>query len=167
MRFIPLAAAALVSCTATFAADSPPPIDATAPPAAAPGTQAPPAPPPPVPPANDPRIPKASEVIRFVPSGEEATIALSAVANPDCSSAGKTVGRIVVAPTHGEVSFLYKKVFTAFSARIYEHCNEVEVPGMETHYKSAPGYFGEDSAEILFIYPNGNAQTVHFLVEVK
>ncbi len=173
MRLSHLAVAVLVSCTAALAAEAPPPIDATSPtapgvPAAPASSLAPAAPPAPkLPPNEAARLPKASEVIRFVPSGEEATIALSAVANPDCSTAGKTFSRILTPPQHGEVTFVYKKLFTTFSSRIYEHCNEVEVPGMETHYKSAPDFFGEDTVDLLYIYPNGNAQTIHFVIEAK
>ncbi len=173
MRLSSLAVAVLASCTAALAAEAPPPIDATSPSApavpAAPASPLPPATPvaPKLPPSEAGRLPKASEVIRFVPSGDEATVALSAVANPDCSSAGKTVSRILSPPQHGEVTFVYKKLFTTFASRIYEHCNEVEVPGMETHYKSAPDFFGEDTVDVLYIYPNGNAQTIHFVIEVK
>ena len=171
MHLSALAVAVLVSCPAALAAEAPAPIDTTSPPATAAPAGTTPAPATPVapklPPNEAARLPKASEVIRFVPSGDEATVALTAVANPDCSSAGKTVARILAPPQHGGVTFIYKKVFSTFTSRIYEHCNEVEVPGMETHYKSAPDFFGEDTMDVLYIYPNGNAQTVHFVIEVK
>jgi hypothetical protein len=62
-----------------------------------------------------PALPKPINVTRFIPTGEVRTIGKVVALNPDCSSLGPIVGRVVEKPAHGEVSFEIGDVFLTYA----------------------------------------------------
>jgi hypothetical protein len=86
-------------------------------------------------------------------------VAFQSALNPDCSSLGETVVRIVTPPAHGTVAVESGNGFTAYASTNQRyHCNEKPTPGKFIYYKSNHGYMGSDTLTYQTIYPDGALQ---------
>lgn len=92
-------------------------------------------------------------------SGTRLRVAFEYALNPDCSSLGETVVRIVTPPVHGTAAVESGKGFTAYASTNQRYrCNEKPTPGKFIYYKSNHGYTGSDTLTYQTIYPNGTLQ---------
>jgi hypothetical protein len=113
------------------------------------------------------KLPKPSEQIRFVPSGEKRVIGFFSFINPDCSSLGTTAHRVELKAEHGDVSFEETSNYATFPSGAREHCNAEKVPGLSIFYQSSPDYVGEDKVEVLLIFPTATASVIDYDLIVR
>jgi hypothetical protein len=115
-----------------------------------------------------PSSPKPIQLIRFVPTGEERTIGSVTALNPDCSSRGPTVGRVIEKPAHGEVSLVPGDIFPTFvPTSPLAACNSKRVPGLMINYHSESDFIGQDNMEIFLIFPDGSGAQWNYMLIVK
>ncbi len=113
------------------------------------------------------KLPKPSEQIRFVPSGEKRVIGFFSLINPDCTSLGSTAHRVQVKAEHGDVSFEETSSYATFPSGAREHCNADKVPGLSVFYQSNPDYVGEDKVEVLLMFPTATASVIDYDLIVR
>jgi hypothetical protein len=115
-----------------------------------------------------PALPKPISVTRFVPSGEGRTIGSVTALNPDCSSRGPTVGRVVEKPAHGEVSFEIGDIFPNYvqTSPLFA-CNSKRAPGLMINYRSEQDFIGQDNMKIFLIFPDGSGAQWDYMLIVK
>lgn len=164
----PAASPAVSPPAATPPSASPP---TSSPPASSPSAPNPPAPSPPAatqtatPAAGEPQA-KIVPLARFAPSGRIQQIIKMTIAQPDCTSGGVPVWRLIKPAEHGQISFDTSEQFPDFVVNTPRaQCNDKKLPGIRVSYQSDANYTGMDSAEVLFIYPDGSA--VSFRVAIK
>jgi len=87
--------------------------------------------------------------------------------NPDCTSKGKTVVRLSVAPTHGTIRLREGKDFSFFNSPLQQPCNTRRVEGVTVEYRPEHGFIGSDTVGVNAIYPSGNERTETFYITVK
>jgi hypothetical protein len=91
-----------------------------------------------------------------------------AALNPDCSSIGDTVVRVLREPSHGVVTIRNGSGYTNFVAANSRHdCNFRPTAGTNVSYVSNPGYTGPDSVSLDAIYPVGQEIQSTFNLTVK
>lgn len=106
--------------------------------------------------------------LRYAASGIEQRIGLSTLVNPDCSSFGVAVGRILKAPQHGTFSFMPAQDFGTFAINSpRERCNDKAVPSLRVLYTSDAAYVGEDEGSVFLIFPDGSAAQWDFILDVR
>jgi hypothetical protein len=119
-------------------------------------------------PAEAVAMPKPVSISRFIPTGEERTIAFVASLYPDCTSRGPIVVRVIKAPAHGIVNFANAESFPNFNvANKLSACNDKKTSGLNILYKSEDGYVGDDGADLFLMFPDGTAGEWHYLILVK
>ena len=76
--------------------------------------------------------------------------------NPDCSSLGLPVGRVVTPPAHGEIRIVHEEGFAYFPPNNpRSRCNTQRVPGIRVIYQAAPDYRGPDAYAVEIFHVNG------------
>ncbi len=115
-----------------------------------------------------PSLPKPVSVTRFVPSGEARTVGSLAALNPDCSSRGPIVARVIDKPEHGEVGLENGDIFPNYvqNSPLFA-CNSKRAPGIMINYRSEQDFIGQDSMKIFFIFPDGSGAQWDFIMIVK
>jgi hypothetical protein len=113
-------------------------------------------------------LPKPVSLSRFVPSGEGLTIGTVAAQNPDCSSLGPVVARVVEKPAHGDVRFENGDVFPnhVHTSQFFD-CNSKRTPGLMINYRSEQNFIGQDNMKVLLIFPDGSAAQWEYMLIVK
>jgi hypothetical protein len=88
--------------------------------------------------------------------------------NPDCSSPGSPVVRLVTPPQNGQLTIGEDGGYPSFpkESQFYS-CNTRKTPGVRVSYVSRAGYVGQDSAAIEVIYPGGAYKTGQYSITVK
>jgi hypothetical protein len=115
-----------------------------------------------------PALPKPINVTRFVPTGEVRTIGKVTALNPDCSSLGPVVGRVVEKPAHGEVSFEIGDVFPNYAQTSpLSACNSKKTKGLMINYRSEQDFIGQDNMKVFLIFPDGSGAQWDYLLIVK
>jgi hypothetical protein len=103
-----------------------------------------------------------------VAAGHELRVLWAYALNPDCSSLGQTVVRIVQQPQHGRIAVRNGRGFPAYaSSNSHSVCNTRRVPGMEAYYQAAAGFTGFDSVGFDVIFPNGSYQQITRNIQVR
>jgi hypothetical protein len=115
-----------------------------------------------------PALPKPINVTRFVPSGEGRTIGSVTALNPDCSSRGLIVGRVVEKPAHGEVGFEIGDIFPTYvqTSQLFV-CNSKRTPGLMINYRSEQDFIGQDNMKVFLIFPDGSGAEWDYILIVK
>ena len=115
-----------------------------------------------------PALPKPINVTRFVPSGEGRTIGSVTALNPDCSSRGPIVGRVVEKPAHGEVSFEIGDIFPTYvqTSPLFV-CNSKRTLGLMINYRSEQDFIGQDNMKVFLIFPDGSGAEWDYILIVK
>jgi hypothetical protein len=104
---------------------------------------------------------------KAVASGRPLQLYHASSTNPDCSSAGAVVMRVVQAPAHGRVSVRQAGVFTNFPPdNPRSACNRRRVRGVEATYVSQRGYLGPDFVVLQVLYPAGREVNVSVPINV-
>jgi hypothetical protein len=105
---------------------------------------------------------------RVVASGISNQLGFFVTLNPDCSSRGDIVVRIVKKPEHGSAEV---SAITGYlrAAQFKEHpnCAKNKVKGTALNYKAENKYTGDDALEVLMFYPDGWAWEVHVDLSVR
>jgi hypothetical protein len=115
-----------------------------------------------------PALPKPINVTRFVPTGEVRTIGKVVALNPDCSSLGPIVGRVVEKPAHGEVGFEIGDVFPTYAQTSpLSPCNSKRTPGLMINYRSEQDFIGQDNMKVFLIFPDGSGAQWDYMLIVK
>jgi hypothetical protein len=88
--------------------------------------------------------------------------------NPDCSSAGDVVIRVVSPPSNGSVAIGRGGVFPNFpELNLRSACNRRRVPGTIATYTAQRGYTGSDSVSLEVIYPSGETRQASYSLMVR
>ena len=88
--------------------------------------------------------------------------------NPDCSSIGQAVVRIIEPPKHGKVELKETTDFPYFrESNSRSQCNTRRVPATQVIYVPSPGYQGQDSFKTDVVFASGTARTYDYKVEVR
>jgi hypothetical protein len=88
--------------------------------------------------------------------------------NPDCSSSGDVVIRVVSPPSNGSVSIGRGGVFPTFpESNVRSACNRRRVPGTIATYTARRGYTGPDSVSLEIIYPSGQLRQKSYSLMVR
>lgn len=115
-----------------------------------------------------PAMPKPVAISRFVPSGEERTIGTVTSQNPDCSSRGPIVARVIEKPAHGDVSFENGDVFpNHVPTSPLSACNSKRTPGLMINYRSERDFTGQDNMKVFLIFPDGSGSQWDYMLIVK
>ena len=105
---------------------------------------------------------------RVVASGANPRIEFFYALNPDCTASGEVNVRVTKEPEHGAVKITSTTGFpNSPKESIYFKCNEHRLKGMQINYKSAEKFTGDDTIEVLVIYPLGAAWEVRYDVSVR
>jgi hypothetical protein len=103
-----------------------------------------------------------------VVAGKQTRVGFQVALNPDCTSRGEIVSRILKNPGHGTLEVVEGLAFPQFPERNpYSRCNQQKVPAMLVMYKSEEGYSGKDAFEVEFIGPLGGDFFHKYYVTVK
>ena len=79
--------------------------------------------------------------------------------NPDCSSSGDSVYRIIKKPQHGSLSVKMAKDFAEYPASNSRHvCNTRASSAVRLWYTPAGRYTGMDEFAFTVIYPSGTTE---------
>jgi hypothetical protein len=88
--------------------------------------------------------------------------------NPDCSASGDVNIRVTKQPEHGTVETITATNFPAFpKENIRARCNNHKVRGVQVNYKSAEKYVGDDTLDLLVLFPGGFGGEVHLNINVR
>src|SRR5262245_27541506 len=87
---------------------------------------------------------------------------------PDCDSGGEVEVRITKKPEHGTAETTTATNFPGYpKENIRFKCNEHKVRGAQINYKSAEEYVGDDTLDLLVLFPGGFAWEVHYDISVR
>jgi hypothetical protein len=108
------------------------------------------------------------QLTRVVASGTNQRIGFVYAVNPDCSASGDVNIRVTKQPEHGTVETITATEFPAFpKENIRARCNNHKVRGVEVNYKSAEKYVGDDTLDLLVLFPGGFGREVHLNINVR
>jgi hypothetical protein len=107
----------------------------------------------------------AQTINKTMAAGSVLTLTNLASVNPDCTSRGKTIVRVVTAPSHASIALREGQVFSVFPRR--PQCNTVRVHGVAVMYRPTPNFVGSDFVSLEVIYPSGNEHTESYAITVK
>ena len=127
-----------------------------------------------VPPAPNPITsttavrPPSSVISKVALSGKAQVVQSYMSLNADCSSSGKSVVRIVEAPTHGNITIADDVAYPWFEKENQRYvCNTKQVPATNVTYQSDPGFIGTDTMKLDVFFPNATFRTDVISVSVK
>lgn len=103
-------------------------------------------------------------------SGKPLKISHFISVNPDCSSKGYTVLRVITPPENGKISFVQSVDFTSPRLRPgtdFSHCNNKRIAGTSLIYTPNAGFIGDDKTTIERINPSGLASTFNLKLNSK
>lgn len=103
-----------------------------------------------------------------VPSGIQRQITLAYALNPDCSSKGTIVARIVQKPKNGELRVANEEGFSSYAKDDQRYkCNEKRSEVVKLYYTSDEGFKGKDRFVVEVFYANGSYRKRVFNVNVR
>ena len=109
----------------------------------------------------------SAQADRVVASGKPLQLYQASATNPDCTSVGAVVMRVLQGPSHGRVSVRQTGVFPNFnSSNPRSACNRRRVPGVQAIYVSQRGYLGPDLVVLQVLFPNGRGFNVTAAIRV-
>jgi hypothetical protein len=111
---------------------------------------------------------KHFDYTRFVPAGVKRTVGYGYGANIDCSPMTDIDVRVTKEPEHGAVELVSGEFFPAFAKdnpRV--KCNDKKIRGMKINYTATKGYMGDDTFQVLILFPNGFAYETDYNITVK
>jgi hypothetical protein len=109
----------------------------------------------------------AAHAAKVVASGRPLMLYQAYSTNPDCTSAGTVVLRVMQGPEHGRVTVRHTGVFPNFpQANPRSVCNRRRVSGVEAVYVSQRGYLGPDLVVLEVLFPAGRGIKVTLPIQV-
>ena len=112
--------------------------------------------------------PDILELTRTVPAGQKRRLDFLYSINPNCSSMGFAIVRVLEEPNHGKLAVDNGTAYPNFpqNNQRYE-CNRRQADGVAVFYEPNPEFIGADSATIDVIFPSGLSRKQHYAIEVK
>ena len=108
------------------------------------------------------------QLARVVASGTNQRIGFFYAVNPDCSASGDVNVRVTKQPEHGTVETTAATDFPTFpKENMRARCNNRKVRGVQVNYKSAEKYVGDDTLDLLVLFPGGFGREVHLNINVR
>jgi hypothetical protein len=108
------------------------------------------------------------ELTRVVATGQRLRLEFLFWIQPDCSSAGPTVVRILEKPQHGTLTVENGQGFTSFPKENQRYeCNTRKSDGTLVFYEPESEFTGKDSITLDIIFPMGQSSKRHYAIEVK
>ena len=108
------------------------------------------------------------QLARVVTSGTNQRIGFFYAVNPDCSASGDVNVRVTKQPEHGAVETTAATDFPTFpKENMRARCNNRKVRGVQVNYKSAEKYVGDDTLDLLVLFPGGFGGEVHLNINVR
>ena len=105
---------------------------------------------------------------RVVASGAKLRLGSYVSLNPDCSATGDVTVRVTKQPEHGTVETTTSTDYVHFpKENIRSKCNQHKVKGTQVNYKAAEKYTGNDTFDLLILFPGGYAWEHHFDISVR
>ena len=105
---------------------------------------------------------------RVVASRAKTRIGFFYALHPDCTASGDVTLRVTKQPEHGSIETTTTTNFPGFpKENIRFKCNEHKVKGTQINYKSAEKYVGDDTLDLLVLFPGGFAWEVHYDISVR
>jgi hypothetical protein len=103
-----------------------------------------------------------------VASGTNQRVGFFYAVNPDCSASGDVTVRVTKQPEHGTVETITATNLPTFpKENIRARCNNQKVRGVQVNYKSAEKYVGDDTLDLLVLFPGGFGREVHLNINVR
>jgi hypothetical protein len=116
--------------------------------------------------ADDPSHPL--DLAKVVAAGHRLRVEFLYAIEPDCSSMGETVVRILEPPLHGNVTIQNGQGFTSFARQNQRYdCNMRKSDGTFVFYDPEPGFTGRDQVTLDVIFPTGQASDQRYAIEVR
>jgi hypothetical protein len=116
--------------------------------------------------AADPSHPL--DLAKVVAAGHRLRVEFLYAIEPDCSSMGETVVRILEPPLHGNVTIQNGQGFTSFARQNQRYdCNMRKSDGTFVFYDPEPGFTGRDQVTLDVIFPTGQASDQRYAIEVR
>jgi transglutaminase-like putative cysteine protease len=132
------------------------------------GQNPPPVPPPPSAQNAPPAPPSTLELSRAAAAGQKVRLEFLYSLDPDCSSVGATVVRILEPPHHGRLMIENGQGFSNFAKDNQRYdCNARKSDGTYVFYQAEDGYEGKDSITLDIIFPSGLASKRHYAMDVR
>jgi hypothetical protein len=111
---------------------------------------------------------RKEQATRVVASSKDQRIGFFTYLTPDCDSGGEVEVRITKKPEHGTAETTTATNFPGYpKENIRFKCNEHKVRGVQINYKSAEEYVGDDTLDLLVLFPGGFAWEVHYDISVR
>jgi hypothetical protein len=111
---------------------------------------------------------RREEATRVVASGTKEKIGGFTALNPDCTASGDGNVRVTKQPEHGTVEISPTSFYPGYpKENIRYKCNQHKVRGQQIHYKSAEKYVGDDTLDLLVLFPGGFARELHVTINVR
>jgi hypothetical protein len=108
------------------------------------------------------------ELTGVVASGTNQRVGFFYAVNPDCTASGNVTVRVTKQPEHGAVETITATNLPAFpKENIRARCNNQKVRGVQVNYKSAEKYVGDDTLDLLVLFPGGFGREVHLNINVR
>jgi hypothetical protein len=105
---------------------------------------------------------------RTVVAGQPFKLHEAYATNPDCSSMGDVVIRVVSPPSNGRVSIARGGAFPRFAPpNVRSDCNRRRVPATIATYTAQRGYTEPDSVSLEIIYPTGDLRQTSYSLMVR
>jgi hypothetical protein len=111
---------------------------------------------------------KKETLKRIVASGISNQLGFFVTLNPDCSSRGDIVARIVNKPQHGSAeASAITGYLRASQHKVHPNCTKNKVKGVALNYKAESKYVGDDALDVIMFYPDGWTWEVHLDLSVR
>ena len=105
---------------------------------------------------------------RVVASRAKTRIGFFYALHPDCTASGDVTLRVTKQPEHGTGETIATTNYPNYpKENIRLMCNEHKVRGMQISYKSAEKYVGDDTLDLLVLFPAGTAWEAHYDISVR
>ena len=105
---------------------------------------------------------------RVLASSKNQRIGFFTYLNPDCTATGAIEVRITKQPEHGTAEATTTINFPAYpKEHVRFKCNDHKVRGIQLNYKSADKYVGDDTLDLLVLWPVGTALEVRYNIDVR
>jgi hypothetical protein len=115
-----------------------------------------------------PAPPSTLELSRVAAGGQKLRLEFLYWLDPDCSSVGATVVRILEPPQHGKLTIENGQGFTSFAKENQRYdCNMRKSDGTRVFYQPEEEYEGKDFITLDIIFPTGTSSKRHYTMDVR
>jgi hypothetical protein len=119
-------------------------------------------------PSTPPAESAPREITEMVAADQKLRVAFLYSIQPNCSSAGQIVVRVLEQPQHGTLTIEEGQGFTIFPKdNPRSACNAAKSDGTLVFYRANHDYLGTDSVSLYISYPSGHTATRHYMIMVE